>query len=75
MAAFDEAAATSGVRPVDDGENVVLMATRDRCPLMYRQQVENLWVVSNVQLYLDLLASPRRGKEQARHLRATRLPY
>ena len=48
---------------MDDGENIVLMTTRDRCPLMFRQQVENLW------------AWPRRGKEQARHLRITRLPY
>jgi hypothetical protein len=65
----------AGLRPVDEGETVTLLVSRDRAPLLFRREVDGLWVASDVQLYLDLWAFPRRGKEQARHLRAERLRY
>ena len=65
----------AGLSPVDDGENVALLVTRQRAPLLFRQTSGSLQVASTVQIYLDLWASPQRGKEQARHLRAERLPY
>ena len=65
----------SGLQSVDEGENVVLLMTRQRAPLLFRQQIGSVQVASTVQLYLDLWASPGRGKEQARHLRAERLSY
>ena len=73
--ALDQVAADAGLSPVDDGENVCLLVTRARAPLLFRRSIDSLQVASTVQLYLDLWASPRRGKEQARHLRAERLPY
>jgi hypothetical protein len=63
------------LKPVDEGENVLVLATRERSPLMFRQNIDDVWVASDVQLYLDLWASPQRGKEQARHLRAARLSF
>ncbi len=67
--------ADTGLRRVNAGEAVTLYAATDRSPLLFRRQVDDAWVASDVQLYLDLYAWPRRGKEQARHLRAERLEY
>ena len=51
------------------------LVTRERSPLLFRRRIGECWVASDVQLYLDLFSWPARGKEQARHLRAERLPY
>lgn len=65
----------AGLRPVDNGESIVLYATRNWSPLLFRRRINDTWVVSDVQLYLDLWDYPKRGKEQARHLRTERLGY
>lgn len=72
---LDRVARAADLRPVDEGENVVFLVTRERSPLLFRQRIDDTWVASNVQLFLDLSASPRRGKEQAQHLRTERLGY
>lgn len=72
---LDRAAAAADLRPADEGDNVAFLATRDRWPLLFRRQIDRAWVASDVQLYLDLWASPARGREQARHLRTERLGY
>lgn len=64
-----------GLRPAEEGDNVAFLAAGDRAPLLFRQRGEDVWVASDAQLYRDLWAWPRRGREQARHLRAERLPY
>ena len=66
-------AATCRLQPADEGPNVLLLSARDDAPFLYRQQVENLWIASDIQLYLDLSASPGRGREQAEHLRRERI--
>lgn len=78
----DELAAVltpAGFRRVDEGENLQLLVTTSAhttpTALHAREELAGLWVASPVQLYLDLIASPRRGKEQARHVRAERLGY
>ncbi len=78
MGAVTELEATaraSDLQPVDDGEAVTCFITREHSPLLFRRQVQEMWVASDVQLYLDLWAWPQRGKEQAQHLRAERLNY
>lgn len=59
----------------DGGENVVLRMTDERWPLMQRQERDGLAVASDVQLYLDLMASPRRGRELAQRIREQRLNW
>lgn len=54
---------------VADGHNVVFMQGDDDTPLQFREKRENLWLADRLRLYADLLADPRRGREQARHLR------
>jgi hypothetical protein len=69
-AAAQELYDVTDAKPVDEGQNVVfLQATRD-APLAFREQIEDLWVVNRFRLYVDLRGDPRRGREQADHLRS-----
>jgi hypothetical protein len=70
-----ELADKGGLKPVESGENVTFLVSKERAPLMFRQRIEDIDIASNIQLYLDLWAWPRRGKEQAEHLRSTKLGY
>lgn len=74
--AFDHAAITTrtrhaysrgaaGLRSVNEGESVVVYATRDRSPLLLRRRVRDTWVVSDVQPYLDLSVSQSGGKSRS----------
>jgi hypothetical protein len=54
---------------VTEGQNVVFLQAKDDTPLAFRQQVEGLWTVNRFRLYAELLHDPRRGREQADHLR------
>jgi hypothetical protein len=68
-------ATSAGLRSVEEGANVSFLISNERSPFMFRQNLHDAWVASNVQLYLDLFSSPARGREQARHLRIERLGY
>ncbi len=63
------------LKPVDEGENVVLFRTKQATPLMFRQRANDFWIASDIQLYLDLWAWPQRGKEQAQHLRQEQIGF
>lgn len=54
--------------PVTDGHNVVFLQTKYDTPLTFREKVD-LWVTDRFRMYLDLRRDPRRGVEQADHLR------
>jgi hypothetical protein len=72
---IDNVMRAQGFGQVEGGENVLILTTRERSPLMFQQRVQGARIVSDIQLYLDLFASPRRGKEQAQHLRAQRIRF
>jgi transposase len=55
--------------PVTDGQNVVFLQAKDDTPLAFREQANALWVTNRMRLYADLRRDPRRGREQADHLR------
>ena len=59
----------AGAELVSDGENVVLLQAKDDCPLAFRETHDGTWVANRFRLYVDLRADPRRGREQAEHLR------
>lgn len=65
----------SGYRIVDRGANVRLMIAKEKCPFLGVEQFKGLNVASPIQLYLDLLGWPKRGREQAEHLRKERLRF
>jgi hypothetical protein len=68
-AAPEEVYAAVGADPVVDGQNVVFLQGKDDTPLVFREQVDDLWVVNRFRLYADLRRDPRRGREQADYLR------
>ena len=55
--------------PVTEGQNVIFLQARDDTPLAFREQMKGLWVTNRFRLYADLRRDPRRGREQADHLR------
>ena len=55
--------------PVTEGPNIVLLQTKGDAPLALRERTKDLWLVNRFQLYSDLRHDPRRGREQADHLR------
>jgi len=63
------------LEPVEEGSNVTFLLSKGDAPLLLRRQLDGVSVASDVQLYLDLWASPARGKEQAEHLRRERLSF
>ena len=70
-----ELAKGAGFREVDEGENLLLLTSKETTPFLGRQHIENAWVASPIQLYLDLFHWPRRGREQARQLRSQVLGF
>jgi hypothetical protein len=59
----------AGGEAVASGHNVVFLQAKDETPLAFRERVDGLWVASQFRLYADLRRDPRRGREQAAHLR------
>ena len=63
------AALRAAADPVTEGQNVVFLQAKDDAPLAFREQRRDLWVANRFRLYADLRRDPRRGREQADHLR------
>lgn len=58
-----------GTDPVAEGQNVVFLQAKDDTPLAFREETHHVWVANRFRLYADLRRDPRRGREQADHLR------
>jgi len=58
-----------GLQLTELGGNVFLVEPYDEAVFYKVQQRKGVWVVSNVQLYVDLYNYPARGREAAEHLR------
>jgi Transcriptional regulator, AbiEi antitoxin, Type IV TA system len=56
------------LRPVSSGANIVLLDPYDKGVFQGAREIRGARVVSNIQLYVDLLTFPGRGREQAEHL-------
>ncbi len=65
----------AGFREVGDGENLRLWLVSNETPFIGCREHDGLPIASPVQLYLDLFQWPRRGKEQAQHLRERVLSF
>jgi hypothetical protein len=62
------------LRGAEEGANLVFLLPYYKHSVFYgKQRIRNLWVVSVLQLYLDLYNYPIRGLEQAEHLYEKRL--
>ncbi len=69
VTAVDDLMEVTGAEPVATGHNAVFLQAKDDAPLTFAQRVEGRRVVNRFRLYVDLLRDPRRGREQAQHLR------
>lgn len=62
------------LKKVDQGANVIFVFPYYKHSVFYDlQKIKKLWVVSDLQLYLDLYHYPLRGLEQAEHLYEKRI--
>ena len=62
------------LKAVEQGENIIFLLPYYKHSVFYgKQKIKGLWVVSDIQLYLDLYNYPIRGLEQAEHLYEKRL--
>ncbi len=71
--AFQPAVSYLGLKEVDSGENVTLMIPYDEGVFYGVQEVDNLILVSDIQLYLDLKGYKQRGKDAAEFLLERRI--
>lgn len=67
------------LQEVESGGNVELYLPYDEGVFYKKQYIKssggNVYIVSDVQLYMDLFNNPARGEEQAEYLRETKLKY
>lgn len=62
------------LKPVEKGANFIVLYPYYKHSVFFdKQRVKNLWVTSDIQLYLDLYKYPLRGLEQAEDLYERRL--
>ena len=71
----DAALAELDARVVTEGANLAIIETKSTGELLFREQVDGVWLASPVQVYLDLLRGEGRAKEMAEHLRKERIGF
>jgi DNA-binding transcriptional regulator YhcF (GntR family) len=64
-----------GARPVVEGSNLGIIETDAHGGLLFRNQIDNIWLASPVQVYLDLMHREGRSMEMAEHLRKERIGF
>jgi len=63
------------LRPVESGSNISMYIPYDKGVFDKTQKVDDIKIVSNIQLYLDLYDYPARGREQAEFLRREKIKF
>ena len=64
------------LREAEKGANLIFLLPHYKHSVFYdMKRIRNLWVVSDLQLYIDLHNYPIRGREQAEHLYEKRLEH
>ena len=71
----DAALADLNARSVTEGANFAVIDAKSGGELLFREQIDGVWLASPVQVYLDLLRGEGRAKEQAEHLRKERIGF
>lgn len=73
--AVAEAIAALGGHEVQEGANLEVVATKSGDEFNLREKDEGLWLLSPLQVYLDLMQSKGRSRELADHLRQERIGF
>lgn len=74
-AGTDKALAELDARVVNEGANLAVIETKSAGELLFRRQVDGVWLASPIQVYLDLLRAEGRAKEMAEYLRRERIGF
>lgn len=74
-ASFDAAIGDLDARIVYEGANLGIIAAKSAGELLFREQMDGLWLASPIQIYLDLLRGEGRSKEMAEHFRKERIGF
>lgn len=73
--AINDALSELGAREVGEGANFMILDAKSPRELLFRAQVDGIWLASPIQVYLDLLQGEGRSKEMAEHLRKERIGF
>jgi phosphoribosylcarboxyaminoimidazole (NCAIR) mutase len=60
----------AGAEAVQDGQNIVFLQAKGDSSLVFAEKLKGVRVANRFRVYTDLLGDPRRGSEQAKHLRS-----
>lgn len=71
----DAAIGDLGARVVNEGANFGVIEAKSSGELLFREQIDGLWLASPIQIYLDLLRGEGRSKEIAEHFRKERIGF
>jgi DNA-binding transcriptional ArsR family regulator len=72
---MDAALKELGARLVTEGSNLKVIVTHSEGPFLFKIRVDDAWVASPIQVYLDLLHKEGRSQELADHLRRERIGF
>lgn len=71
----DAAISALGARAVSEGANFGVIEAKSPGELLFREQIDGLWLASPIQIYLDLLRGEGRSREMAEHFRRERIKF
>jgi hypothetical protein len=71
----DAAIGELDARTVNEGANLSVLEAKSSGELLFREQVDGVWLASPIQIYLDLLRGEGRSKEMAEHFREERIGF
>lgn len=71
----DAAIGDLDARVVNEGANFGVLEAKSLGELLFREQIDGLWLASPIQIYLDLLSGEGRSKEMAEHFRKERIGF
>ncbi len=63
------------LRPAESGSNISMYVPYDEGVFDKTQEIDDIRIVGNIQLYLDLYNYPARGREQAEFLRREKIKF
>jgi len=71
----DAAIGELDTRVVNEGANFGVIEAKSSGELLFREQIDGLWLASPIQIYLDLLRGEGRSKDMAEHFRKERIGF
>ncbi len=72
---LEDALAALGARSVTEGANLTIVDAKSGGDLLFRNEIDGVWLASPIQVYLDLARGEGRAKEMAEHLRRERIGF